>query len=98
RSKRDWSSDVCSSDLAHDAGVVAIVPDVGPDRLPHRLEDGGRAGEVDTGEMGTRQSRVSDLGAGPVDEVDDAGRQAGLFIELHQIGRASCRESGDVDG
>ena len=36
------------------------------------------------GEVGARECRVADLGAGAVDEVDHARRQAGFLEELHQ--------------
>ncbi len=61
------------------------------DRLPHPLEDGGRAGEVDAGEVGVREHRVADLAARAEHHVDDARRQPRLLVDLHQ-------EVGRVDG
>ena len=54
------------------------------DRLPHALEDAGRAGEVHAGEVLACERGVADLRAGAVDEVDHAVGQAGLLQQLHQ--------------
>ena len=55
--------EVLAAGLADDARVVAVLGDVRADRLPHRLEDRGRAGEVDAGEIGARERGVADLRA-----------------------------------
>src|SRR5206468_4923243 len=78
RSDRDWSSDVCSSDLAA-AGLEVLVEDVGrvgEQVRPHVLDDlgPGQLGEV----LGQRRLGV------PPGEV-----AVRLRVE---IGRASCRE------
>src|SRR5581483_5653565 len=80
--------------FADDPWVVPIAAYVVADRLPHPLEDGGRAGEVDAGEVLARERGVADGGARAVDEVDHAGRQAGLLPELHEEMRADGRRRG----
>ena len=77
--------EVLAARFADDARIGAIVGDVVADRLPHPLEDRGRAGEVDTGQVRARHDWVADLTSGPGDEVDDAGWEAGGLHELHQI-------------
>src|SRR5699024_11745183 len=78
RSKRDWSSDVCSSDLEYLAGKA-------------------EAGDV------IRRTALSDLdvvttGALPDDAANlwMRGSASEAIKRLGQIGRASCRERGDV--
>ncbi len=86
--------EVLAAGLADDARVVAVARDVLADRLPHPVEDGGRAGEVDAGEVSARERRIADGGAGAVDEVDHARRQARLLEELHQEVRGVRRGRG----
>jgi hypothetical protein len=76
--------EVLAARLADDARIVAVVGDVVADRLPHRLEDGRRPGEVDAGEIAARKRGIPDLGPGAVEQVDDTGREPGLLVELHQ--------------
>ncbi len=80
--------EVLAARLADDARIVAVVLDVGADGLPHPLEDGGRAGEVDAGEIGAGERRIADCGARPVDEVDHARGKPGRLVQLHQEVRA----------
>ena len=86
--------EVLAAGLADDAGVVAVAGDVLADRLPHPLEDRRRAGEVDAREVLARERGVADGGAGAVDEVDHAGRQAGFLEQLHEEVRADGRGRG----
>src|SRR5262249_54688244 len=62
---RGWMRDneVLAARLTDDARVVPVVGDVRADRLPHRLEDGRRAGEEHAGEVRAGERRVADLGA-----------------------------------
>ena len=53
--------EVLAAGLADDARVVAVLLEVRGDRPPHAVEDRGRAGEVDAGELGARERRVADL-------------------------------------
>src|SRR5699024_11680285 len=92
RSKRDWSSDVCSSDLRDTASAAA----------PY--ERGTRVGD-DPGGGGGRQPAPTVLGQGGGSSVRGlrcGGPQPGRGPAVHgrdasclpvfQIGRASCRE------
>src|SRR5581483_5241609 len=76
--------EVLAARLADDSRVVAVALEILRDRSPHAVEDGGRPGEVDAGEVARREHRVADLRPGAVDQVDDAGRHPGLLEELHQ--------------
>src|SRR5690606_41128168 len=94
RFSRDWSSDVCSSDLLGQGGVGGEVGE-------------GDLG-LDHPELGQVPARVAVLGAeGRAEGVDARqGAEVGLDVELArdgevglaaeevQIGRASCRERG----
>src|SRR6186997_2525874 len=51
--------EVLAARLADDARVVAVIRDVGPDRLPHRLEHRGRPSEMHAGELRARQRGVA---------------------------------------
>src|SRR5699024_11661661 len=88
RSKRDWSSDVCSSDLDP---AVGKLPGAG-ELLLGPVEVSAFPGVV------TELVGLHDLAAqAPVLAVQATG--AGDQIPAGtQIGRASCRESGRVPG
>src|SRR5699024_12004073 len=82
-SKRDWSSDVCSSDLGEDE---------------HPPGDVGEGGQSDAHPQQRHLPGVADalaaeeaVGGGAVDEV----RAAGTARAGGEIGRASCRERGE---
>src|SRR3546814_10881558 len=70
----DWSSDVCSSDLAADRGDV--------------LADGGRPGEADLVDAFVADEELG-FGAVRHHHVDDAGRQADLLADLPEQHRRS---------
>ena len=55
--------EVLAAGLADEPRVVAVARDVLADRLPHPLEDGGRAGEVDAREVLARERGIADRGA-----------------------------------
>src|SRR5690606_40236334 len=91
RFSRDWSSDVCSSDLAPRAAVLAAAGGV-PVRLSGvvatlgRATRGARGGVLDEpGLLGARRVLVAGLRS----RVADTERQ-----QRGQIGRASWRERG----
>src|SRR5207249_8172942 len=96
RSKRDWSSDVCSSDLAIGGEQAAfligsIFGSVGgmePTGLRQRrgalLGIGGSGGNLAIGRVDNQRRRPA------------AGDFAALAPEFVEIGRASCRERGEV--
>src|SRR3546814_20717641 len=87
----DWSSDVCSSDLAHAHAVMLCPHDDRIDKLPAIMDFAARA---------RRHTRAVDAGAAfgqggdpAVDEIEDSvdgdvDRPRGAL----EIGRASCRE------
>src|SRR5699024_11852538 len=86
RSKRDWSSDVCSSDLlGPDEGLAALAEADGPLSVA-RLET----------LVGTKRSRLNLLLK--TLEVEDAvSKVKGGYVSTGlgwKIGRASCRERG----
>src|SRR5207249_7866653 len=80
-SKRDWSSDVCSSDLAHLARG-----DLGGAQLDQLAAVLGRMGSND-------QLRAAEVAAG---QAGGQLQRAVILAadEVRQIGRASCRERG----
>ena len=83
--------EVLAAGLADDPRIVAVAAHVLGDRLPHAVEDAGRAREVDPGEVRARERRVADLGAGAVEEVDHAVGKPGFLEEPHQVVRAQHR-------
>src|SRR5699024_12051433 len=91
RSKRDWSSDVCSSDLPS-CRIVFVTHDIDEaiklgDRIAI-LQEGSRVAQYDTPEQ--------ILTAPANDFVSDfIGRGASLKRLNLKIGRASCSERGE---
>src|SRR5699024_11435380 len=90
RSKRDWSSDVCSSDLpqADVQGDLVVAAAAGVQPLA-RVADAGGEGLLNKG---------MDILGGGVD-LQRAGMQVGqdaLETLVDEIGRASCRERGKM--
>jgi hypothetical protein len=49
------------------------------------LENARRPGEVDPGELWTRQERVAEFAGAPGQEVHDARREAGLHQDLKDV-------------
>src|SRR5699024_11807945 len=86
RSKRDWSSDVCSSDLVDDAGLdLTSAEDL-------EIPAGGRA-LIDTGiSLALPPGTV-----GLVCPRSGLAAEHGITV-LNEIGRASCRERGERAG
>src|SRR5207249_7794237 len=78
RSKRDWSSDVCSSDLPNGAAHALRLARDGPD-LVHGIRV----------RRGAQGPATSDESPRAMIEVD-GGHGEG------EIGRASCRERGEI--
>src|SRR5690554_7023166 len=90
RCGRDWSSDVCSSDLQGGGqGAVHVLPAVvgGVIRLPGQNGLLRRLLEAE-------RHRLIDQPVQPY--VLDNGFSQGVAIEEHKIGRASCRERVEI--
>src|SRR5206468_9290061 len=90
RSDRDWSSDVCSSDLMSAAG--GLDPDV--EALFQQFRKGDKAhardGKYETHyDLGVAYKEM-DLLAEAIEEFQQAACGPTRFID--EIGRASCRE------
>src|SRR5207249_5303392 len=92
RSKRDWSSDVCSSDLARASPLREALSFV--HLLALRLERASRG----------REERLleSRRAVSPLQLVRGLEREQPAAVEdadaLGEIGRASCRERGGAGG
>src|SRR5206468_9375849 len=87
RSDRDWSSDVCSSDL----GLQPTVDTYGPPplaKMTHLIE------EVNAVDIATR---IADEGRPPFAGLVAAHEITAGGVVM-QIGRASCRERGENVG
>src|SRR3546814_9409102 len=91
----DWSSDVCSSDLAHAHWWDFIAP-----QLTHHyhvaaidLSGHGDSGHRDAYAMEQWAREVLHVaGALGMDRPITVGHSMGGFVTLLKIGRASCRE------
>src|SRR5699024_12090074 len=88
RSKRDWSSDVCSSDLIVNTASVAAFASGAPMMIPYCASKMAILGMTESleAELRTNNSSVhlSVLAPGPV--------------KTNKIGRASCRERVEASG
>src|SRR5262249_56512602 len=80
----DWSSDVCSSDLAAEPAGAGALPWRAPARDP-----GAEGGAADEGRLPQWKERRRGDGGGAAEDRGAAGEGA-------QIGRASCRERGGI--
>src|SRR5699024_11977724 len=87
RSKRDWSSDVCSSDLGYDDAWIAEAKKRGlynlastPDALPHYTDKKNL-------QLFTRHGVYTPVEVGSREEI-----LLEEYSKTIQIGRASCRE------
>src|SRR5207249_6665552 len=81
RSKRDWSSDVCSSDLNLPADVSELPENIA--KVESLDLDGARQGRNDFRRPGY---------GGPCPPPGPAHRYFFKLYALDEIGRASCRE------
>src|SRR5207249_7465936 len=94
RSKRDWSSDVCSSDLleedaVRELGLLLDPPD-------HHQLDVEELIHICPDLVGDRANDVGKLLLDPfVHGLADAWRK--VAPKLREIGRASCREREEIE-
>src|SRR5690606_40087692 len=91
RFSRDWSSDVCSSDLYRSDRQLQVLLDHEPVAAE---TDGDRVTSVRvrSRRTGTEQT----LSAPYVIDATETGELLELAGVEHEIGRASCRESGRI--
>src|SRR5207247_4106834 len=86
RSTRDWSSDVCSSDLRMMKGPYDTATKAAWDRLLGDLKDFNKSVIITPGNAGTLDMlNRGEIAIGPV-WVDM------FYTWMAEIGRASCRE------
>src|SRR5207247_3445096 len=83
RSTRDWSSDVCSSDLGPDAVPLSSVPDPGPAVDFRATRDCPVCRAATTAVLSKVEGVEEGIRLGPLPQILE------MFEE---IGRASCRE------
>lgn len=74
--------EVLSAGLSDDTRVGSVEVDVVGDLLPESLEDGGRTGEVETGELLVVDTLLDDLGCVSRDELEDRTGDTCLEEEL----------------
>src|SRR2546429_8669173 len=103
RCSRDWSSDVCSSDLVKNFPSELHTMAFRPWHLPPFAESEIYSEEAISPDLvtgssfaGERRTELSDSAAGPRPLLKDVYTAVRLFE--HKIGRASCRERGEVFG
>src|SRR5206468_9594592 len=87
RSDRDWSSDVCSSDLRRAQRVLAAL------EQGVKLDEAVRAFD-DNGEFHWRLTNATHARGGFLAAL--RGWHEALDAKAFQIGRASCRERGEI--
>src|SRR5206468_5361387 len=95
RSDRDWSSDVCSSDLARAALALGQCND--PAAVPVLIE---LLGELPAGRCTTIEQFLQGLAGDWSPDTKGSGDDA-VARKIRQIGRASCRgrgQSAEVGG
>src|SRR5204863_3217480 len=92
RSLRDWSSDVCSSDLK----LSAWAPPINLPLTPSEPPSGGSGKDTSHYEPGPGVERIEDREEGPSIASYKASRPATSANVPPQIGRASCRERVEI--
>ena len=102
--RREWldigsivgEDEVLAARLADKAGIVGIGCDILADLLPHALENGGRAGEVEACHLGVADNVLCHIAARAGNEVDDASGQAAPHQKLHVIVVGQHRRAGGL--
>src|SRR5437868_9107740 len=93
RSKRDWSSDVCSSDL-----LSATEPERKDKRSLFALLPGEQAKNGNATERFINQYGVHVIGYTVTRPERHSAELACFLGQLDEIGKASCRERGEICG
>src|SRR5699024_11965910 len=88
RSKRDWSSDVCSSDLAADFVIDRMLRPATEAAIEERVD---QMLEEETAVSSPLEEMEEVVDAIPNDFIREQARSL-------QIGRASCRERAEMSG
>src|SRR5690606_41146290 len=94
RFSRDWSSDVCSSDLQRLVSVLARSALLGERLAAHPLLLDELLDVRVSGNLPGRDALIAACDAALAQEDPEAALLA--LNETRQIGRASCRERGQV--
>src|SRR5690606_40602609 len=92
RFSRDWSSDVCSSDLPSTAKVGEVIEI--KTLISHVMETGQRKDQAgNTIPRNIINTFIATFNGKEVFKVDlQPGISANPYMAFHKIGRASCRE------
>src|SRR3546814_19241037 len=91
----DWSSDVCSSDLAVDPGELLLehLGDAVLDRFGRGARIAGADVDLDRGDIGILLDRQRKDRAQPAQHDDDRQHPGeNRSVDEDEIGRAACRE------
>src|SRR5690625_1295301 len=88
---RDWSSDVCSSDLAHRRKAIRLAGEDALSKGITTFEDMGEPFEIIN--LYRRLAKQGKLPLRLYALINDESNKA-LAAHVAEIGRASCRESG----
>jgi hypothetical protein len=86
--------EILAARFSDETWIAAVAADVVAHSLPHRVEDGGTAGEVHSRQLWRVEQDVRDLDGVPGNEVDDAGRQARRLEQLQHVVSAQHRARG----
>src|SRR5690606_41003267 len=96
RFSRDWSSDVCSSDLtASKFDITVMFPGVEMHIVSNSPDGNGILFEGTKGRFHVSRGAMKGR---PVEELKDNPLPEGAIAEIYgEIGRASCRERGWIE-
>ena len=88
--------EVLAAGFAHQAGIVGVGGDVLAHLLPHALEHGGGAGEVESRHLGMAHHIFGHIASGTGHEIDDPCGQAAPLEQLHVIVIGQRRGAGGL--
>src|SRR5699024_11380476 len=96
-SKRDWSSDVCSSDLKMDLQAMLEASGSGVEVNLEDMDESLKTTLTDSMKEEMSKSIASELGIAEDAVSADASIDGNVMnISMSKIGRASCRERGKI--